>query len=109
MSRTDKNGLTMNGRLELVRRLLEYTRKEWADLLGCSVDQIANIEHGRQRPTSDLLEAINDHFPYLTGYIISGDAENILSKQEKAFIQQLSGYSPEKVREILKSKAKKRY
>ncbi|WP_422450439.1 MULTISPECIES: helix-turn-helix domain-containing protein [unclassified Endozoicomonas] len=109
MSRTDKNGLTMNGRLELVRRLLEYTRKEWADLLGCSVNLIANIEHGRQRPTSDLLEAISERFPYLIEYIITGQAENIFGEKEKAFLKELAGYEPEKVKEILNSKPRKRY
>ncbi|WP_419833352.1 hypothetical protein [Endozoicomonas atrinae] len=52
MDKKDKNGLTIAGRMEFVRRLMNYTRKEWAEELNTSAHTVENIEYGKQRARS---------------------------------------------------------
>ncbi|MRI32686.1 hypothetical protein EOPP23_06760 [Endozoicomonas sp. OPT23] len=109
MDQQDQNGLTMAGRIELVRRLLDYTRKQWAEELGVSTRIIENIEYGKQRPTSEIFEAISKKFPFILNYVVSGDSEVVFTNEEKKFLKDLEKYDASEVKEILNSKPKKRY
>ena len=109
MDKKDKNGLTIAGRMELVRRLLELTRKQWAEALGVNAHIIANIEYGKQRPTSEILEAISEQYPFILNYIITGEAQITFTKEEKKFLKEIEHYDEGEVKEILNSKPKKRY
>lgn len=109
MDKKDKYGLTIAGRMEFVRRLLEFTRKEWAEELNLSLHVVENMEYGKQKVTGEVLAAISDKFPYVVNYILTGEAEVIFSDEEKKFLQSLESFDPKEVKEILNSKQKKRF
>ncbi|WP_062265392.1 helix-turn-helix domain-containing protein [Endozoicomonas arenosclerae] len=109
MDKKNRQGLTINGRMEFIRRLHDLTRKQWAEELGVNPHVIENIEYGKQRVTSEILEAISEQYPYVLNYIVTGEAQITFTREEKNFLKELESYSTDEVKEVLNSKPKKRY
>ncbi|NDY42894.1 helix-turn-helix transcriptional regulator [Dissulfurirhabdus thermomarina] len=63
----------LGGRLRRIRKTLGLTQRKFAEPIGISGSYISDIEKGKARPSSAVLQLLEIRYRINRGYLVSGD------------------------------------
>lgn len=84
---------TFGERFKHERKKKGLTQEELAKMFLLQKSSISRYENDKQMPETDLLKKIADFFGVTVDYLLSGNDNNKISREEKELIEAFGSYS----------------
>ncbi len=75
---------TLGNRLKLIRKNLEFTQKEFANVINVPFTAISKYERDEIKPSSIILERIHNKFNININWLITGEGDMFITTKSKS-------------------------